>query len=83
MELQVGDLVQHLAGIPDHGAGVVLEQYVSEPSLLVLAKIRRGGSASIPNPYREVRVLWQHPLGYVSWVGNHQLERINAEGKNN
>ena len=51
MELQAGDLVQHLAGIPDHGAGIVLEQYVSEPS--------RHCSASIPNPYREVRVLWQ------------------------
>ena len=71
MELQVGDLVQHLAGIPDHGVGIVLEQYISEPS--------RHCSASIPNPYREVRVLWQKPHGYVVWVGNHQLEGASAE----
>ena len=69
MELNPGDLVQHLAGIPDHGVGIVLEQYVSEPS--------RHCSASIPNPYREVKVLWQKPQAYIAWVGNHQLEKIN------
>ena len=65
MELQAGDLVQHLAGIPDHGVGIVLEQYVS--------------GASIPNPYCEVKVLWQKPQAYIVWVGNHQLERVSAE----
>ena len=62
MELQAGELVQHLAGI-------VLEQYVSDPS--------RHGCGSLPNPYREVRVLWQKPNAYISWVPNHQLEKIN------
>ena len=71
MELQAGDLVQHLAGIPDHGVGIVLEQYVSAHS--------RHCGASIPNPYREVKVLWQKPHAYTSWVGNHQLERVSAE----
>ena len=71
MDLQTGELVQHLAGIPDHGAGIVLEQYESKPS--------RHCSGSIPNPYREVRVLWQKPHGYVVWVGNHTLEKVNAE----
>ena len=72
MELQTGELVQHLAGIPDHGAGIVLEQYVSDPS--------RHGCGSLPNPYREARVLWQKPHAYISWVPNHQLERVSAEG---
>ena len=69
MELQTGELVQHLAGIPDHGAGIVLEQYVSG-----------HGCGSLPNPYREARVLWQKPHAYISWVGNHALERVSAEG---
>ena len=46
MELQVGDLVQHLAGIPDNGAGIVLDTYETDPS--------RHGCGSLPNPYREV-----------------------------
>ena len=70
MDLQTGELVQHLAGIPDHGAGIVLEQYVSEQHRL----------DALSNPYREVRVLWQKPHGYISWVGNHALERVSAEG---
>ena len=63
MELQVGDLVQHLAGIPDLGAGIVIEQYVS---------VRLGNRP-------RVKVLWQKPQGYIIWVGNHQLERIDTE----
>ena len=68
MELRVGDLVRHIGGIPDYGVGIVLEEYVSDPS--------RHCSASIPNPYREVRVYWQVPHGYVVWVGNHTLEKV-------
>ena len=64
MELQAGDLVQHLAGIPDYGAGIVIEQYVS---------VRLGNRP-------RVKVLWQKPQGYIVWVGNHQLEKISVEG---
>ena len=70
MELQVGDLVQHLAGIPDNGVGIVLDVYETDPS--------RHGCGSLPNPYREVKVLWQKPHAYTSWVGNHQLEKKNT-----
>ena len=71
MKLQTGDLVRHLAGIPDNGAGIVLETYEADPS--------RHGCGSLPNPYREVRVLWQKPPSYVVWVGNHQLEKLNEK----
>ena len=41
---------------PDNSAGIV-PKLRADPS--------RHGCGSLPNPYREVRVLWQKPPSYV------------------
>ena len=65
--MQVGDLVRYLAGIPDYGAGIVIEKYVSPHA---------SAGVSVPNPYCEVRVHWTKPAGHTAWVNSRHLVQL-------